>query len=123
MLAAIAMMVIVMSLTVQMLTASAAAMRRAQQHLQATEAAANLMEHLTVVPFDELDQNALKRPELVRLTEELEPVWTSRLNVVEDHAVAPAKRLELTLQAGSASGRVRVVRLVAWRFAEGARIP
>ena len=112
----IALAVVVMIAVAQLVGLAVKQRREAADIRQATEAVSNVMEHIIVLPWDELTVEELKRfEESTKLSPNLAESEMS-ITVSRTDDALPTKRIEVALSwLDLARRRVEPVRLVAWK--------
>jgi prepilin-type N-terminal cleavage/methylation domain-containing protein len=106
------------TISVEIVLLSATAQRAAaRQHMAAREAA-NVMERLMAMPYDELTPEAARRAKLAKPAADALPEAKLDVAVEEGRdAGVPSKRVKITLSWSTTSATpLASVRLAAWRF-------
>ncbi len=103
-------------LCLQVLTATAAARRRAETRLIAMQQSANVMERLAAVPWEDLSEENIEKLELEKLVRRLLPDAQLDIELATPPDEPPAKRITVSIGWSDRAGQaVGPVRLVAWR--------
>lgn len=112
----IALVAIVMVSVAQLVALASKQRREVADSQIATQEVANVLEHIMVMPWDELTTDATSQPKLSEdLASQLaDPELTIAIVTTDDDL--PTKKIEVALSwTDQASRRVAPVRLVAWR--------
>jgi prepilin-type N-terminal cleavage/methylation domain-containing protein len=115
-LAAIAILAVLLTTTVQMLRLVAEQRRRNEDRLAAIEAAASVMELITALPDSQLTSQTLQEPRIHWAMEEIERHWKVDLQVTPATNALAGQRIELRLTRRHAPNREPPLTLTTWRF-------
>ena len=113
---AAAMLTGIMTVCLQMLSVVAAQHRVTETRQMAIREAANTMERLSVMPWDELTTETLVEEKLSQSADQRMTGGELTINVTESADPFDAKRIALSIRWKDRAGRfVRPVKLTAWR--------
>lgn len=89
-----------------------------QRRVAAIELSKSMMEVLTSIPVEQLDETCLERPDVRQLIGAQPQTWSAQLQVTDTDQPAAGKRLELTLSPSTNPRGDRPLVIVGWKFAE-----
>jgi len=106
-----------LTLCLQVLTATVAARRRAEIRLIALQQSANVMERLAAVPWEDLSEENIAKLQLDKQVHRLLPEAQLDIEMTVPPDEPPAKRITVSIGWSDRAGQpVRPVRVVAWRY-------
>lgn len=109
---------LLMALCVQVLTLTAAERRFVERRAIAQQEAANLIERVASIPFEELTPDSLQSLAIDPDVAKLLPDGLASLSLAEEPGTLPAKRVAVEVSwLGAGKRRELPVRLTTWRFA------
>jgi Tfp pilus assembly protein PilE len=112
-----ALLAVLMAACLPMLSAAAAQRRAAENRQTAFQEAANLMERLSTVPFDQLAPERVGHVQLSAEANRALPGAKLEIQLSSPPDQTDAKRIVVLLRWPDRTGRfVRPARLVAWRY-------
>ena len=117
-LVAITLVGVTLALVAQMMSISLQQNLTGQRRLANVEIANSVFEIISALPYDDLDDSVLNRPEFSQIIGPGLDRWVLDLNVTEVATPAPGKRFELSVLPVTENKSLRPYRLVGWRFAE-----
>lgn len=117
-LVAIILVGVTLALVAKMLSISLQQNLTSQRRLANVEIANSVFEIISALPYDNLDDFLLNRPEFSQIIGPGFDKWVLEFNVTEVAVPAPGKRLELSVLPVTENKSLRPYLLVGWRFAE-----
>ncbi len=108
-----------LTISLQMLSAKAAQQRSLDRRQIAAQQAANVMEHLAAVPWDELTPESARQLQLPEQAPRALPNGQLEIEISSPPEEPDAKRVTVEIRWRNGAGKlVSPVRLVTWRFRE-----
>lgn len=116
-LTACGLLAVLLALCIQLLSLTAIERRHVERRAIAMQAAANLVEQASIVPFDQLTDEKLAAIETSSGIARLLPDVMTTFTVVEDREDSTAKRIRVEIQWNGRGGRREPpVRLTYWAY-------